>query len=58
MAAIPRQIVTAWYVGVVGESTQAQCLAYEQALMSVVTEDKLRPPTYAYGAYGSWQEKP
>lgn len=58
LATVPRQIVTAWYAGVVAESTGAICLAYELALMSVVTEDKLRPPTYAYGAYGSWQKKP
>lgn len=58
LAGLPRKIVMAWYVGVVGAGASVRCLAYETALMSEVVKDKLRPPTYAYGAYASWEEKP
>jgi hypothetical protein len=58
LAPLPRRIVTAWYTGVVGDGGNARCLAYENALMSEVVKDKLAPPTYAYGAYGSWESKP
>ncbi|RTZ47829.1 hypothetical protein EKL30_02280 [Candidimonas sp. SYP-B2681] len=58
VAMVPRKIVLAWYVGVVGEGDQAHCLAYETALMSVVVADRLKPPSYAYGAYGSWEKSP
>ncbi|HUH58868.1 MAG TPA: sorbitol dehydrogenase family protein [Candidimonas sp.] len=58
LAPLARRIVTAWYTGVVGDGASARCLAYEKALMSEVVKDKLTPPTYAYGAYGSWESKP
>jgi hypothetical protein len=58
LAPLPRKIVTAWYLGVVGEGEQARCLAYETSLMTMVVGDRLRPPTYAYGSYGSWTSKP
>ncbi len=58
LATIPRNIVAAWYVGVVGEGANARCVAYENALMNTIVDDKLRPPTYAYGAYGTWETKP
>ncbi len=58
LAAVPRKIVTAWFLGVVGSGDKARCLAYEDALNAVVVADVLKPPTYAYGPYGSWTEKP
>ena len=58
LAALPRKIVSAWYLGVVGEGEHARCLAYETALNAVVVADVLKPPTYCYGAYGSWSRKP
>lgn len=58
LAALPRKIVTAWYLGVVGEGEHARCLAYETALNAVVVADVLKPPTYCYGVYGSWVKKP
>ena len=58
LASVPRSIATAWIIGVVGEGVRARCLAYETALMSDIVKDKLNPPTYAYGAYGSWETKP
>jgi hypothetical protein len=58
LAALPRKIVTAWFMGIVGSGEQARCMAYETALNAVIVEDVLRPPTYAYGVYGSWEKKP
>lgn len=58
LAALPRKIVTAWYTGIVGAGEKARCITYETALMNVVVSDQLRPPSYCYGAPGSWVEKP
>lgn len=58
LAALPRRIATAWYMGIVGEGANARCLAFETALNAQAVADVLRPPTYAYGAYGSWTSKP
>ena len=57
-AALPRQIATAWFVGVVGSSTHARCITYVSSLMNVIVGDTLRPSSYAYGAYGTWASKP
>ncbi|WP_348682722.1 sugar dehydrogenase complex small subunit [Acidovorax soli] len=57
-AALPGQIMTAWYLGVVGKGPQAKVLAFEHALNAVAVSDKLKPPTYAYGAPGSWSHNP
>jgi hypothetical protein len=58
LAALPRTIVAAWYMGIVGGGEKARCLAYETALNAVAVADVLKPPTYAYGSYGSWTKKP
>ncbi|MCY1163965.1 MAG: sugar dehydrogenase complex small subunit [Pseudomonadota bacterium] len=58
LAALPRKIVTAWYMGIVGNGDKARCLAYEHALNAGVVEDVLKPPTYSYGVYASWEKKP
>lgn len=58
LAALPRKIVTAWFMGIVGSGDKARCLAYEQALNAGVVEDVLKPPTYSYGVYASWEKKP
>ncbi len=58
MAAIPRKIMAAWYLGIIGSGENARCLAYENALNAVVVSDVLVPPTYADGAYGSWASQP
>ncbi|MCP8894535.1 sorbitol dehydrogenase family protein [Shinella daejeonensis] len=55
---VPWRIVTAWYMGIVGDGAKARCLAFETALNAEAVSDVLRPPTYAYGAYGSWTRKP
>jgi hypothetical protein len=33
-------------------------VAYEFALNAQTVSDKLKPPTYAYGVYGSWTANP
>jgi len=58
LATLPRKIVSAWFLGIVGSGEQARCIAYETALNAVIVADVLKPPTYAYGVYGSWEKKP
>lgn len=58
LALLPWRIVTAWYMGIVGDGAKARCLAFETALNAEAVADVLKPPTYAYGAYGSWAKKP
>lgn len=58
LAGIPKQVMRAWYLGIVGTGDQARCVAFETALNAEVVADVLKPPTYAYGAYGSWTGKP
>jgi len=58
LARLPRQIMRAWCLGLVGEVGAARCIAYENALNAVVVADVLKPPTYAYGPYGSWSKPP
>jgi hypothetical protein len=57
-AKLPGVIATAWYVGVVGSGAAARCVTYESSLMNVVVGDRLKPPSYAYGPYGSWGRNP
>ena len=57
-AALPRRIATAWFVGVVGEGESARCIAYEESLMNLAVADQLKPPSYAFGSYGSWSQQP
>jgi hypothetical protein len=58
LSALPRKIMTAWCLGIVGSGDKARCLAFEDALNARMVADVLRPPTYAYGPYGSWSRKP
>jgi hypothetical protein len=58
LAGVPRKVATAWFAGVVGSGAKARCLAYETALNAQVVADVLKPPSYAYGAYGSWTSQP
>ncbi|MDY7577652.1 sugar dehydrogenase complex small subunit [Herbaspirillum sp. RTI4] len=57
-AKLPALIATAWFVGVVGGGKTARCITYETSLMHVAVADRLRPPSYAYGPYGSWSRNP
>jgi hypothetical protein len=58
LAPIPRRVMIAWYLGIVGSGDKARCIAFETALNAELVADVLKPPTYSYGAYGSWARKP
>ncbi|MXN17914.1 hypothetical protein GR170_08710 [Pseudooceanicola sp. GBMRC 2024] len=58
VAALPQALLTGWYLGIAGSGEQAVCVAYVDALSNVEVADVLRPPSYAYGAYGSWANPP
>jgi hypothetical protein len=58
LTAVPRNIVKAWYTGIVGEAERARCITFETSLMHVVVADRLNPPSYCYGSYGSWVAQP
>jgi hypothetical protein len=58
LAPLPRKIVTAWFLGIVGNGDTARCLAFETALNAAIVADVLTPPSYAYGPYASWAVKP
>jgi hypothetical protein len=58
LAALPRRIVTAWYTGVVGEGERARCITFETSLMHVSVADRLNPPSYCNGSYGTWAQQP
>ncbi|AMO79659.1 sugar dehydrogenase complex small subunit [Obesumbacterium proteus] len=55
---LPGLLLTGWYLGIVGSGHKAVCVAYVDALANKEVADVLRPPSYAYGAYGSWAAKP
>lgn len=58
LAAVAQNIARAWFMGIVGSGDKARAIAYEEALNAQIVQDFLKPPTYAYGAYGSWTKKP
>jgi hypothetical protein len=58
LTAVPRSIVKAWYTGIVGEAERARCITFETSLMHVAVADRLNPPSYCYGSYGSWMDQP
>ncbi|ARN23441.1 sugar dehydrogenase complex small subunit [Piscinibacter gummiphilus] len=51
------QIVSAWYLGIVGDDAETELVAYAQALMYRPTKDVLVVPSYG-GGPDSWGEKP
>ncbi|CAN5475676.1 sugar dehydrogenase complex small subunit [soil metagenome] len=51
------QIVSSWYLGIVGVDEKAELISYEQALMYRHTMDVLVIPTYG-GGPDSWGDKP
>lgn len=55
---LPSLILTGWYLGIAGSGDQAICVAYVDALANREVAAVLNPPTYAFGAYGSWAAKP
>lgn len=55
---IPADVMQVWYMGIAGSGTATRVVAYEFALNALTVADKLRPPSYAYGVYGSWARNP
>ncbi|CAM3655938.1 sugar dehydrogenase complex small subunit [Polaromonas hydrogenivorans] len=58
LAIVAQDIARAWFMGIVGSGEKSRALAYEDALNAQIVQDFLKPPTYAYGAYGSWAKQP
>ncbi|WP_321957026.1 sugar dehydrogenase complex small subunit [Paraburkholderia bannensis] len=58
LAKLPKKIVTAWYLGVVGTGKNARTVAYEQALMYPPIADVIVMPSYARGVPGYWAKPP
>jgi hypothetical protein len=58
LTGVPRAIVKAWYTGIVGEAERARCITFETSLMYVAVADRLNPPSYCHGSYGSWMDRP
>lgn len=58
LAGIPGDVMQVWYMGIAGSGTRTRVVAYEFALNAQTVSDRLRPPSYAYGVYGSWTRNP
>ena len=58
LADVPMNVMQLWYQGIAGSGTATRVVAYEHALNADVVADRLRPPSYVYGAYGSWSSNP
>lgn len=58
IAGLPQAILSGWYLGVVGNGADAICVTYTEALANQNVADVLRPPSYSFGAYGTWAAKP
>lgn len=57
LRAATTRIVSAWYLGIVGQDADAELISYAEALMYRPTKDVLVVPTYG-AAPGSWGDKP
>ena len=58
LAKVPAQIMQIWWSGIAGSGDKVRVVAYEHALNAEAVADKLRPPSYVYGGYGSWHTNP
>lgn len=58
VAALPKQIMAGWYLGVVGKGINARAVAFEQALMYPPVADVIVLNTYAHGVPGYWATPP
>jgi fructose 5-dehydrogenase small subunit len=57
LAPIPPRIMTAWYLGIVGDTTQ-RAIAYEQVLMFPPVSPPLNVQSYCLGPTGVWSQRP
>jgi hypothetical protein len=58
LSQVPAQIMQIWWQGIAGSGNHVRVVTYEHALNGQAVSDKLRPPSYAYGNYGSWSMNP
>jgi hypothetical protein len=56
--ALSQAILQAWFLGVAGKGARATCVAYVDALANRAVAATLAPPSYSYGALGTWQARP
>jgi hypothetical protein len=52
------RIIRAWYLGKVGEGSDADVITYEHALMFEAVSDALKPRTFCASQPGLWASKP
>ncbi|ANH69214.1 sugar dehydrogenase complex small subunit [Mitsuaria sp. 7] len=57
LRAATTRIVSAWYLGIVGQDADAELISYAEALMYRPTKDVLVVPTYGAGP-DSWGDQP
>ncbi|OWQ47476.1 hypothetical protein CDL60_08585 [Roseateles noduli] len=57
LRALTTRIVSAWYLGIVGQDADAELISYAEALMYRPTRDVLVVPTYGAGP-DSWGDQP
>ncbi|TBW09351.1 hypothetical protein E0E52_07990 [Azotobacter chroococcum] len=53
-----RQILSAWYLGMVGSDYTATVVSYPDALMFKAAGGVIKPRAFCFGMPGSWAEKP
>ena len=58
LSATLRTIVSAWYLGIVGDEVSGQVIAYDLALMRDVVRDEVVTPSYCTRAPGYWSAPP
>ncbi|MGF6569179.1 Membrane bound FAD containing D-sorbitol dehydrogenase [Paraburkholderia fungorum] len=58
LASVPKRVMPAWYLGVVGTGAKARTVAYEQALMYPPIADVIVMPSFARGVPGYWAQPP
>jgi len=58
LSKVLHQIVSVWYLGVVGNGAEGKVIAFEQALMFDPVRDAVVVPTYCRAAPGYWVTQP
>lgn len=58
MAQLYQQLVSGWYLGVVGQPGSQQCIGFENIVSYQLLKNNLLPPSYAPGEPNFWIHKP
>jgi len=58
LAALYRQLLGGWYLGVIGPKTAPRCIAFENTVSYRVVQRTLTPPSYCAGEPNFWAYKP